>query len=166
MEPLIKVEPQLLVNKKKGEVFAKGGDVLLPGGAKVQLPGGFQLPTTGLFSYLLDIPDVRAPCCTPAAHTLLAPTCMHACVQPASSCDIGGVDRMSATPIGMKVPRWGSPLNTPADSTTTLRERRDRSRAGCNATEETTAGSQLARRECEDPIGAVSNSRRVTTGVC
>ena len=58
-EPLIKVEPDLLVDQKHKRVFAKGGDVLLPGNVKLNLPGGFELPTTGPWSYLLDIPEVR-----------------------------------------------------------------------------------------------------------
>ena len=57
--PLIQVEPDLVVDQKNRKAFAKGGDILFPGNVRVPLPGGFELPTTGPWSYLLDIPQVR-----------------------------------------------------------------------------------------------------------
>jgi hypothetical protein len=47
------------VDQKNRKAFAKGGDILFPGNVRVPLPGGFELPTTGPWSYLLDIPEVR-----------------------------------------------------------------------------------------------------------
>ena len=71
-KPLIQVEPKLLVDQKNRKAFATGGDILLANGQKIPLPGGFALPTTGLWSNLLDIPEVHflrtlsqnAPSCT------------------------------------------------------------------------------------------------------
>ena len=58
-KPLIQVEPKLLVDQKNRKAFATGGDILLANGQKIPLPGGFALPTTGLWSGLLDIPEVH-----------------------------------------------------------------------------------------------------------
>ena len=58
-KPLLQVEPKLLVDQKNRKAFATGGDILLANGQKIPLPGGFALPTTGLWSGLLDIPEVR-----------------------------------------------------------------------------------------------------------
>ncbi len=52
-------QPKVLVDQKNKKAFATGGDVLLANGEKIPLPGGFALPTTGLWSGLLDIPQVR-----------------------------------------------------------------------------------------------------------
>ena len=51
----------MLVDQKNRKAWATGGDILLANGQKIPLPGGFALPTTGLWSNLLDIPEVRAP---------------------------------------------------------------------------------------------------------
>ena len=59
-KPLIQFEPKVLVDQKNKKAFATGGDVLLPNGEKIPLPGGFALPTSGLWSGLLDIPQVRS----------------------------------------------------------------------------------------------------------
>ena len=48
----------MLIDQKHRTAYATGGDILLANGAKIPLPGGFQLPTTGLFSNLLDIQQV------------------------------------------------------------------------------------------------------------
>ena len=74
-KPLLQVEPKLLVDQKNRKAFATGGDILLANGQKIPLPGGFALPTTGLWSGLLDIPEVpflqtlsqNAPSCTLAS---------------------------------------------------------------------------------------------------
>lgn len=58
-KPLIQVEPKMLIDQKNRKAFATGGDILLANGDKIPLPGGFALPTTGLWSNLLDIPVVR-----------------------------------------------------------------------------------------------------------
>ena len=47
------------MDQKNKKAFATGGDVLLANGEKIPLPGGFALPTSGLWSGLLDIPQVR-----------------------------------------------------------------------------------------------------------
>ena len=57
-EPLVQFQPKVLVDQKNKKAFATGGDVLLANGEKIPLPGGFALPTTGLWSGLLDIPQV------------------------------------------------------------------------------------------------------------
>jgi len=57
-KPLIQVEPKMLIDQKNKKAFATGGDILLANGEKIPLPGGFALPTTGLWSNLLDIPVV------------------------------------------------------------------------------------------------------------
>ena len=56
---LIQVEPKLLVDQKNRKAVATGGDILLANGQRIPLPGGFELPTTGLWSNLLDIPEVH-----------------------------------------------------------------------------------------------------------
>ena len=50
----------MLIDQKNRKAFATGGDILLANGQRIPLPGGFALPTTGLWSNLLDIPEVRA----------------------------------------------------------------------------------------------------------
>ena len=55
----------MLIDQKNRKAFATGGDILLANGEKIPLPGGFALPTTGLWSNLLDIPAVRS-CRAPA----------------------------------------------------------------------------------------------------
>ncbi len=57
-KPLIQLQPKVLVDQKNRKAFATGGDILLANGEKIPLPGGFALPTTGLWSGLLDIPEV------------------------------------------------------------------------------------------------------------
>ena len=54
----------MLIDQKNRKAFATGGDILLANGERIPLPGGFALPTTGLWSNLLDIPVVRS-CCAP-----------------------------------------------------------------------------------------------------
>ena len=49
----------MLIDQKNRKAWATGGDILLANGQKIPLPGGFALPTTGLWSNLLDIPEVR-----------------------------------------------------------------------------------------------------------
>ena len=69
-KPLIQVEPKMLIDQKNKKAFATGGDILLANGQKIPLPGGFALPTTGLWSNLLDIPVVSscsAPACNQAS---------------------------------------------------------------------------------------------------
>ena len=61
-EPLVQFQPKVLVDQKNKKAFATGGDVLLANGEKIPLPGGFALPTTGLWSGLLDIPQVGFSC--------------------------------------------------------------------------------------------------------
>ena len=48
------------MDQKNKKAFATGGDVLLANGEKIPLPGGFQLPTNGIWSGLLDIPQVAS----------------------------------------------------------------------------------------------------------
>ena len=50
----------MVIDQKNREAFADGGDVLLANGNRIPLPGGFPLPTTGLWSRILDIPEVRS----------------------------------------------------------------------------------------------------------
>ena len=57
-KPLIQLQPKVLVDQKNRKAFATGGDILLANGETIPLPGGFALPTTGLWSGLLDIPQV------------------------------------------------------------------------------------------------------------
>ncbi len=59
-KPLIQIEPKMVIDQKNREAFADGGDVLLANGNRIPLPGGFPLPTTGLWSRILDIPEVRS----------------------------------------------------------------------------------------------------------
>jgi hypothetical protein len=59
-KPLIQIQPKMLIDQKNRKAFATGGDILLADGQTIPLPGGFALPTTGLWSQLLDIPVVRA----------------------------------------------------------------------------------------------------------
>ncbi len=59
-KPLITFEPHLLVDQKNEKAFAQGGDVVFANGQRFPLPGGFDLPTTGIWHQLLDIPQVRA----------------------------------------------------------------------------------------------------------
>jgi hypothetical protein len=59
-KPLIQIQPKMLIDQKNRKAFATGGDILLANGEKIPLPGGFALPTTGLWSELLDIPAVSA----------------------------------------------------------------------------------------------------------
>ena len=57
-KPLITVEPHLLVDQKNEKSLLQGGDVVFANGARIPLPGGIPLPTTGLWHQLLDIPQV------------------------------------------------------------------------------------------------------------
>ena len=68
-KPLIQIQPKMLIDQKNRKAFATGGDILLANGEKIPLPGGFALPTTGLWSELLDIPAVSAwlPSCNPGS---------------------------------------------------------------------------------------------------
>ena len=56
---MIQVQPKMLIDQTHRKAWATGGDILLANGQKIPLPGGFALPTTGLWSNLLDIPEVR-----------------------------------------------------------------------------------------------------------
>ena len=58
-KPLIQLQPKVLVDQKNRKAYATGGDILLANGETIPLPGGFALPTTGLWSGLLDIPQVK-----------------------------------------------------------------------------------------------------------
>ncbi len=57
-KPLITFEPHLLVDQKNQKSFFQGGDVVFANGQTIPVPGGFDLPTTGLWHQLLDIPQV------------------------------------------------------------------------------------------------------------
>ncbi len=59
--PLIQIEPHMIVDQKNQKVFATGGDIVFANGQRIPLPGGFNLPTKGLWHQLLDIPEVRRP---------------------------------------------------------------------------------------------------------
>ena len=67
------MEPKVLVDQKNKKAFATGGDVVLANGEKIPLPGGFALPTSGIWSGLLDIPQV-CPQCTVLITSMLAPS--------------------------------------------------------------------------------------------
>lgn len=63
-KPLIQIEPKMLIDEKNRQAIVDRGDVLPANGTRIPLPGGFLLPTTGLWSRILDNPEVR-PCCIP-----------------------------------------------------------------------------------------------------
>ncbi len=64
-KPLITFEPHLLVDQKNQKSFFQGGDVVFANGQTIPVPGGFDLPTTGLWHQLLDIPQVSGVPCRP-----------------------------------------------------------------------------------------------------
>ncbi|CAL5221848.1 g4108 [Coccomyxa viridis] len=73
-KPLIQIEPKMLIDEKNRQAIVDRGDVLPADGTRIPLPGGFLLPTTGLWSRILDNPEgttvdgpVPAPDLAPAA---------------------------------------------------------------------------------------------------
>ncbi len=56
--PLIQIEPHMIIDQKNQKAFATGGDIVFANGQRIPLPGGFDLPTRGLWHQLLDIPEV------------------------------------------------------------------------------------------------------------
>ena len=57
-KPLITVEPHVLVDQKNEKSLLQGGDIVFANGARIPLPSNINLPTTGLWHQLLDIPQV------------------------------------------------------------------------------------------------------------
>jgi hypothetical protein len=60
-KPLIQIEPHMIIDQKNQKAFATGGDIVFANGQRIPLPGGFDLPTRGLWHQLLDIPQVMDP---------------------------------------------------------------------------------------------------------
>ncbi len=59
-QPLITVEPHVLIDQKNEKSFLQSADIVFQNGQRIPLPAGFNLPTTGLWHQLLDIPQVFA----------------------------------------------------------------------------------------------------------
>ena len=57
-QPLITVEPHVLIDQKNEKSFLQSADIVFQNGQRIPLPAGFDLPTTGLWHQLLDIPQV------------------------------------------------------------------------------------------------------------
>jgi hypothetical protein len=77
-KPLITVEPHLLVDQKNEKSLLQGGDVVFANGARIPLPGGIPLPTTGLWHQLLDIPQVCSLCTPLHTANMLKTPCSNA----------------------------------------------------------------------------------------